>query len=86
MTPGNVPDAPSVTGPAGGRRRMSVSFTVHPDTLTKLDELRDRFQSSRGRMVDKLTDVLHRSYKTGKLHCIHGQVCQIGRVDLPEIF
>jgi hypothetical protein len=60
--------------------------TVHPETIDRLDALASRFESHRGQLLDKLIAVMHTAYETGKLHCIHGQVCQIGRTDLPKIF
>lgn len=71
--------------PRVNRRRVNLNCTVHPDTMTRLDGLCARFVCSRGVVLDKVVNVLDSAYKTGKVYCVHGQVCQIGRTDLPEV-
>jgi len=73
-------------GPRGRPRRVNLNCTVHPDTMGRLDELCSRFVTSRGMIIDRLTAVLHQAYASGKMVCIHGQLCQIGRTDLPEVY
>lgn len=68
------------------RRRQHLALTCHLETIAKLDQLCVRFSSTRGRVVDRLVETLHRAYASGNLVCIHGQPCQIGRKDLPEVF
>jgi hypothetical protein len=72
--------------PRPNRRRMHMAVTVHMDTVTRMDQLCGKFESTRGRLIDRLVEMLHRSYETGTVHCIHGQPCQIGRKDLPAVF
>jgi len=67
------------------RHRVHVGMTLHPDTVTRLDALATRFRVGRGVIVDKMANVVERMYASGKLHCAHGQVCQIGRTDVPEV-
>lgn len=68
------------------RRRVHMAITVHPDTVERMDQLCVKFQGTRGRIIDRLVEMLARAYASGKLVCIHGQPCQIGRSDLPEVF
>jgi len=59
---------------------------VHEDTLGRLDELAEKFATSRGKILDKVVMVLHAAYREKKVLCIHGAVCVAGRTDLPEIY
>lgn len=68
------------------RHRLNLNATVHQDTLGRLDELAEKFATSRGQLLDKVVMVLHGAYKTGKVLCIHGSQCVAGRTDLPEIY
>lgn len=79
-----VQSAPARLPP--NRIRIHMAITVHQDTIARMDALCGRFSTTRGRVVDRLVEMLARSYESGKVHCIHGQPCQIGRVDLPEVF
>lgn len=76
----------NMLGRARPGKRLNLNVTVHPDTLDRLAYLCQKFATSRGQLIDKLVNVLDSAYKSGKLMCIHGQVCQIGRSDLPEIY
>jgi hypothetical protein len=60
-------------------------MTVHPKTLDRLDELATRLGTNRGRLVDRMTEVLHSAYADGVVRCCHGAVCQINRKDLPGV-
>jgi hypothetical protein len=73
-------------GPATFRRRQHMALTCHQDTLDRLDVLCGRWSTTRGRVVDRLVEILSRAYESGVLHCIHGQPCQLNRKDLPGIF
>lgn len=66
------------------RTRMSISFQV--GTLAKMDELVCKWQISRGVLIDKMTDILHRSVRSGKVRCCHGGDCPVNRTDVPEVF
>jgi len=81
-----IPD--NAVAPAGRRvrHRLNLNATVHEDTLGRLDELAEKFQTSRGQLLDKIVQVLHTAYRTGKVMCVHGAQCVAGRTDLPEIF
>jgi hypothetical protein len=69
-----------------GARRVHMPITVCAGTLTRMDELCVQFSTTRGRLVDKLVEVLHHSYSRGKLYCIHGESCRIDRTDLPAVY
>jgi len=68
------------------RHRLNLNATVHQDTLGRLDELAERFATSRGKILDKVVLVLHAAYTQKKVLCIHGSICVAGRTDLPEIY
>jgi len=68
------------------RIRVTLSATVHPETLGRLDELGQRFSCHRGQLIDKLVMILHAAYASGRTCCIHGGVCSLNRTDLPAIF
>lgn len=70
--------------PSSQRLRLKVSMTCHPRTLDMLDAMVEKLGSNRGRIVDRLVATLACSYREGKVHCIDGQVCVVGRVNLPE--
>ena len=80
-----MPEPLTVQPRTVNRRRIHMAITVHPETVDRLDTLCAQFASTRGRVIDKVIDVLARSYSTGTLHCVHGQPCQIGRKDLPAV-
>jgi hypothetical protein len=63
-----------------------MPVTVTAGTIKRMDELVVRFGATRGRLIDKLVEVLHRSYTRGKLYCIHGETCRIDRTDLPDVY
>lgn len=69
-----------------GNRRVHLPVTVHSETVARLDALCVKFQSSRGRLIDKLVDVLRVAYETGECRCIDGRDCAIHRKDLPGVF
>ena len=71
--------------PPSQRRRLSLNTTVHPATLDKLRALSDQFRCTQGRVLDRLVDAAGRAYADRKMVCITGQLCQIGRTDLPEV-
>lgn len=83
-----LPGAPDFPRPGNrpSRRRINLNATVHEDTITRLDELAEKFASHRGQLVDKLVLILWSAYKSGKTVCIHGGQCVAGRTDLPEIY
>lgn len=69
-----------------GSRRIHMPITVAQGTISRMDELCGRFSTTRGRLIDKLVEVLHRSYSRGKCFCISGEACRIDRTDLPEVY
>lgn len=71
---------------AEGNRRVHMPITVCVKTVGRMDELCVRFQTSRGRLVDKLVSNLSQAYELGESVCIDGQRCAIHRKDLPEVF
>jgi len=80
------PDGPGRRPVSEDARRLHLPVTVAQGTIRRLDELCARFSTTRGRLIDKMTDVVYQSYQTGKVHCVMGQVCSIGRQDLPAVF
>lgn len=73
--------------PVTGRRlRPQITMTVHPDTVSRMNVLCDRFKQSRGQVLDRLILILHRQYEDSQVMCMTGEVCRIGRRDPPEIF
>jgi len=74
---------PGVTPEA---RRYHMPVTVAQGTIGRMDELCARFSTTRGRLIDKLVEVLHRSYVKGRVYCVHGDNCRIDRTDLPDVF
>lgn len=71
--------------PSVVRRRQHVSMTVHPQTLDRLDVICTRFALPRGQVLDKLVVALATCLESGSLTCITGEVCRIGRKDLPAV-
>jgi hypothetical protein len=71
--------------PPSQRRRLALNTTVHPQTLDKLKRLSTRFACTQGRVLDKLVDAADRAWESRKLVCVTGQLCQIGRTDLPDV-
>jgi len=69
-----------------GARRIHMPITVAQGTISRMDELCSRFSTTRGRLIDKLIEVLSRSYQRQKVYCIHGESCRIDRQDLPDVF
>lgn len=68
------------------RRRPRLTLTVHPDTDARLAFLVEKYRMGRGPIVDKLVSTLYNTVQSGKIHCIHGHVCSINRMDVPEVF
>lgn len=75
---------PEGTGPVV-RRRQHVSMTVHPMTLDRLDVLCSKFALPRGQVVDKLVVSLSTALEQNQLTCITGELCRVGRKDLPAV-
>jgi hypothetical protein len=69
-----------------GRLRPHLTVTVHPDTHARLTALCDKYRTTKGRLVDRLVLLLHQQMVGGKVVCLTGEVCRIGRTDVPEIF
>ena len=71
------------------RRRSHLTMTVHPDTLCRLDQLKNSYRLPVGQIVDKLVLALHRCFdpegKVVVLTCVNGEVCRFGRKDGPEV-
>lgn len=71
------------------RRRTHLTMTVHPDTITRLARLTDRYRLPVGQIVDKLVASLDRCFdaegKPQGLTCVHGEVCRMARRDVPEV-
>lgn len=76
------------TGPGltSTRLRLKLAATVHPRTIDALDRLAVKLGTNRGRLIDRMTTVLVACYDDGKVRCVHGQVCSIGRTDMPDTF
>lgn len=70
---------------AASRIRVSISMTVHPDTVERFDRIQARFKLPRGQVVDKLVQALDLAATSGQLTCVHGEVCRMGRKDVPPI-
>jgi len=83
--PGSMPLPTAGAGPVN-RLRVQLGMTVHPDTVTRMDELTARFKMSRGAMVDRLILFLSRQYVDGKVYCLTGEPCRFNRTDVPPIF
>lgn len=86
MVETTVKDGPGRPVLPADARRYHMPVTVAQGTITRMDELCARFATTRGRLIDKLVEVLHRSYGKGRVYCIHGDNCRIDRQDLPEVF
>ena len=71
--------------PLSQRKRLKLGLTVHPRTLDRLAVMADRLGTNRGRIVDRLVESFAAAYEDGIVRCIHGQVCTIGRKDLPTV-
>lgn len=82
----SMPDTPTAEVRRPHRIRVHLAVTVHQDTVDRLEELCGRFASTRGRVIDRVIEVLHTAYTSGTVHCIHGQPCSINRKDLPQVF
>lgn len=67
------------------RLRVGIGLTVHPETVTRFDEVCAKFNLPRGQVVDKLVLALHTCVTQGKLTCVNGEVCRMGRTDVPPI-
>jgi hypothetical protein len=71
------------------RRRSHLTMTVHPDTLVRMDQLKNTYLLPVGQIVDKLVLALQRCFDSeGKLvglTCINGEVCRFGRKDGPVV-
>jgi hypothetical protein len=71
--------------PKPTRLRPHVGITVHPDTIDRWDALCERFRLPRGQVVDKLVIAAHRMIEQNKMFCVSGELCRMGRTDVPEI-
>lgn len=80
-----VQESPAAAERTTERLRLKLSITVHPRTIDMIDELAARLRTTRGRLIDRLVTVLHASYGDGVVRCVHGQICQINRRDMPEV-
>ena len=67
------------------RRRQHLSMTVHADTLARFDVLVSKYQLPRGQIVDKLVHALSTCLDQGRVTCITGEVCRVGRTDVPAV-
>jgi hypothetical protein len=67
------------------RIRVSIGMTVNPETVDRFDFVCDKFHLPRGQVVDKLILALSTCVELGKLTCIQGEVCRMGRTDVPPI-
>lgn len=67
------------------RRRQHVSMTVHPQTLDRLDVICSKFALPRGQVLDKLVVALSTALEQGTMTCVNGELCRIGRKDLPAV-
>lgn len=67
------------------RIRVSIGMTVHPDTIDRFHRICEKFKLPRGQVVDKLAVALDTAIKTGKLTCVNGEVCRMGRTDIPPV-
>jgi hypothetical protein len=67
------------------RIRVSIGMTVHPDTIARFERICGAFKLPRGQVVDKLTVALDTAITSGKLTCINGEVCRMGRTDIPPV-
>ena len=67
------------------RRRTRVNVSLITGTLVQLDELRGRWSTSRGPILDKLVDTCHRTYADGKMHCVTGRECPYHLTDVPRV-
>lgn len=63
-----------------------MQVTVHPKTDARLTELCRRFETSKGRLMDKLVECLSAAYSSKKQYCVTGRPCKIELTDLPEVF
>lgn len=68
------------------RKRVRLQLTVNPKTDMRLGILADKFTTNKGRLVDKLVEVLAASYSSGKQHCVSGRPCKIDLTDLPDVY
>jgi hypothetical protein len=64
-------------------------MTVHPDTITRLARLTDKYRLPVGQVIDKLVVALDRCFdaegRPTTLTCIDGEVCRMARRDVPEV-
>jgi hypothetical protein len=68
------------------RLRVQLTMTLHPDTVTRMRGLTERFKVSRGMLIDRLVLILDRQYQDVKVFCMTGEPCRFNRVDVPPIF
>ena len=80
-----TPEPTSAPGTVRGKWRLRATMSVHPSTLVALDELCVKMRTTRGRLIDKMTESVSASYKDGRLRCVTGGACTINRTDLPEV-
>ena len=69
-----------------GQRRVRLQVTVHPMTDARMEQLTERFATSKGRLIDKLVECLAASYANGKQNCVTGRPCKIELTDLPSVY
>jgi hypothetical protein len=71
------------------RRRCHLTMTVHPDTISRLAFLTNRYKLPVGKIVDHLVSSLNRCFSTAGdpeiLTCINGEVCRMARRDVPDV-
>jgi hypothetical protein len=67
------------------RRRAHLTMTVHPDTLVRLDMASSKYALPRGQIVDKLVHALGTCIEQQTLTCVTGEVCRVGRRDVPQV-
>ena len=75
----------SVVGRRPKRRREQLATTVHPDTMTRVDEMCDHYNVSRGQLLDKLVLALWTCVKQTRLTCVSGELCRFDRRDVPLV-
>jgi methyl coenzyme M reductase alpha subunit len=67
------------------RIRLSIGMTVHPDTVSRFDDIYEKYKLPRGQVVDKLIVALHTAITSGCLTCVNGEMCRMGRKDIPPV-
>lgn len=67
------------------RLRPQITATVHPDTVERMFELSTKYKASRGQLIDKMTLIMWKQWKDGRVYCATGEACRFNRTDVPEI-